>query len=121
MPAPIRFPTADELPAELRVDASAYENRWLCDGQVRTWAGESMAIEAAVCVRDGDRVTRPVLGRVPALGEAEAMAALAAAKRAYDLGRGAWPRATMAERLKAVETFLAKLKPLRAEVVKLLM
>ena len=27
----------------------------------------------------------------------------------------------MAERLKAVETFLAKLKPLRAEVVKLLM
>ena len=121
MPAPICFPTADELPAELRVDASAYENRWLCDGQVRTWAGESMAIEAAVCVRDGDRVTRPVLGRVPALGEAEAMAALAAAKRAYDLGRGAWPRATMAERLKAVETFLAKLKPLRAEVVKLLM
>jgi hypothetical protein len=72
MPAPIRFPTAAELPAELRVDASAYENRWLCDGQVRTWAGESMAIEAAVCVRDGDRVTRPVLGRVPALGEAEA-------------------------------------------------
>ena len=43
MPAPIRFPTADELPAELRVDASAYENRWLCDGQVRTWSGESIA------------------------------------------------------------------------------
>jgi glyceraldehyde-3-phosphate dehydrogenase (NADP+) len=121
MPAPIRFPTADEIPAELRVDASAYENRWLCDGEVRTWTGESMAIEAAVCVRNGDRVTRPVLGRVPALGEAEAMAALAAARRAYDLGRGAWPGATVAERLKAVETFLEKLKPLRAEVVKLLM
>ena len=41
MSAPIRFPTADELTAELRIDASAYENRWLCDGQVRTWAGES--------------------------------------------------------------------------------
>ena len=47
MPAPIRFPTADELPAELRVDASAYENRWLCDGQVRTWSGESIASQHA--------------------------------------------------------------------------
>jgi glyceraldehyde-3-phosphate dehydrogenase (NADP+) len=121
MPAPICFPTTDELPADLHVDASGYENRWLCGGEVRTWSGESIAIEAAVCVRNGERVERPVLGRVPALGEAEAAQALAAAKRAYDLGRGAWPRATMAERLKAVETFLAKLKPLRAEVVKLLM
>ena len=41
MSAPIRFPTADELTVELRIDASACENRWLCDGQVRTWAGES--------------------------------------------------------------------------------
>jgi glyceraldehyde-3-phosphate dehydrogenase (NADP+) len=115
------LPGAHELPAQLRVDASAYENRWLSDGEVRSWSGESVAIEAAVCVRNGERLDRPVLGRVPSLGEAEAAQALAAAKRAYDLGRGAWPHATMAERLKAVETFLAKLKPLRAEVVKLLM
>jgi glyceraldehyde-3-phosphate dehydrogenase (NADP+) len=121
MPALFRYPTAAELPAEVRTDAAAYGRRYLVKGEVRTWSGETQAIEAAVCLDEGGVPKRPVLGHVPNLTESEAMEALRAAREAYGQGRGAWPSMTVGDRVRAIEGFCTRLAKVRDEVVRLLM
>jgi len=67
----------------VRTDAAAQERRYLVRGEVRTWSGETQAIEAAACLDEGGVPKRPVPGHVPNLGEAGAMEALRAAREAY--------------------------------------
>ena len=121
MSAPIRFPTADELPAELRVDTSAYEplvvRRPGAHVDRREHGHRGRRVPARRRQRDAPRA-RARAGARRGRGDGGAGGG---ERRGTDLGRGAWPGATLAQRLKAVETFLEKLKPLRAEVVKLLM
>ena len=68
-----------------------------------------------------DKLVRPVIGKVPAMDEATAMAALDAACRAWDEGRGPWPTMTVSARIEAVEGFITRMVAVRDEVVKLLM
>ena len=70
--------------------------------------------------RDG-KLERAVLGRLPQLDTAEALAALAAARRAWDQGRGAWPTLPVAGRIACMEKLLAGMGAVREEVVRLLM
>ena len=49
------------------------------------------------------------------------MKALDVAVRAHDLGKGEWPMMSVADRISHVETFLARMREKRSEVVKLLM
>ena len=121
MPAPIRFPKADAVPAEFRVDASPYELQYLINGEVRRWGGEGLPITAALCVDEGGKPVRPVLGKVPMLTGKEALEALDAAHAAWDHGRGEWPSLPVSGRITAMEGLLGRLAAVRTEVVKLLM
>jgi glyceraldehyde-3-phosphate dehydrogenase (NADP+) len=86
----IRFPTAAELPASATIDASRWDRHWLCNGEVRVWEGATAPVRSPVCVVGDDGVPVPVeLGRVAMVDGAAALAALAAAKAAWDHGRGA--------------------------------
>jgi hypothetical protein len=52
---------------------------------------------------------------------AAAVKAVEAAAKAYDYGRGAWPRANVADRISAMEKFIKGLQTMRKEIVNLLL
>jgi glyceraldehyde-3-phosphate dehydrogenase (NADP+) len=112
------FPAAPEdVPDSARVDASAHAMRYLVSGEVRVHDGDGMDVRSPILVGD----QRPVIGRLPMLGEAVALEALAAARSAWDHGRGRWPTMPVAQRIACVERFLALMAHAREEVVRLLM
>jgi glyceraldehyde-3-phosphate dehydrogenase (NADP+) len=53
--------------------------------------------------------------------EADALRALAAARKAYDHGRGPWPAMSVAERIHHMESFIVRMQAKRDDVVRLLM
>jgi glyceraldehyde-3-phosphate dehydrogenase (NADP+) len=115
------FPAAEKLPPEVRLDTRAYAQLHLLDGKVRRWEGPLKEVSSPVCLRENGKLARPVIGQIPRMDEAAAMAALEAATRAWDNGRGPWPTARVAERIEAVEGFVKRMLGQREEVVKLLM
>lgn len=119
---PVAFPTAQEIPADVRVDPASVSRRWLCDGQVRTWEGAAQEVRSPVCVRrDDGSLERVLVGHEPQLDAAAAMEALAAATRAWGEGRGEWPSMRVAGRIHALERFVVGMRAVREDVVRLLM
>jgi glyceraldehyde-3-phosphate dehydrogenase (NADP+) len=119
------FPAWDAVPpeADFAPGGGTYPHGvlYLIDGEIRRWDGETHAVESPVCVaRDGSTERRP-LGPHAALTKEEALAALAAAGRAYDGGHGAWPTMKVGARIEAVEAFCAAMAAVREESVRLLM
>lgn len=90
--------------------------RYLVDGEVRRWDGPTFEVRSPV-YSDG---ARRKLGDCALLSAEVGLAALDAAVRAYDRGRGAWPTATVAERISALEAFLKRMESRRLEVARLL-
>ena len=115
------FPTADQIPTEHRTDTRSYERLYLINGEIREWTGPFSDISSPICLREGGKLIRPIIGKVPAMDEATAMAALDAACRAWDDGLGPWPTMTVSARIEAVEGFITRMVAVREEVVKLLM
>lgn len=115
------FPTPQAVPAAFRPGPSRYERLHLLDGEIRTWEGPLEEVRSPLCLDEGGMLGRPLLGQVPAMDEAAALAALRAAQRAWDGGRGPWPTAGVPARIAAVEAFVARMLEVRDEVVNLLM
>src|SRR5262245_60117061 len=101
------FPAADAIPPAARLDATRWSLRYLVVGRVRAWPGPASDVLSPICFDEGGALRRAVIGRAPLLDEAEALAALAAATRAWDHGRGQWPTMSVAARIAAVEKFVA--------------
>ncbi len=115
------FPSLEQVPAEFRVRPDDYQRLYLLDGQLRSWEGPVVDVSSPVCLRQNGKLSRPVIGRVPLMDSSIAMAALEAAVRAWDCGRGYWPTLNVMARIEAVENFVAQMVSVRDEVVKLLM
>lgn len=119
------FPTADAIPAahDFAPGGGTYADgtQYLVDGEVRRWTGPSEEVLSPICIRDGDKLTRRVMGRGAQLSKDEALVALAAANRAYDRGRGAWPTMRVQERMERVVSFVDAMRRQRETVVRLLM
>ncbi len=116
------FPSPEEIPPAFRVGTCREERLYLLDGQIRPWEGTLAEVSSPICLRQADgTLRRPIIGQVPAMDEETAMAALNAAVRAWDYGRGPWPTMSVASRIAAVETFAAEMFRVREEVVNLLM
>lgn len=116
------FPTHDEIAPEFRVDPSPYEKLILQDGKLTTWTGACTEVSSPICTRQSDgTLKRTVIGHAPSMEPEHALAAVNAAVRAWDNGRGPWPTASVSERIQAVEAFTDRMVAVRDEVVKLLM
>jgi glyceraldehyde-3-phosphate dehydrogenase (NADP+) len=109
--------SADEAPEEARVSIGRYDLQYLCDGQIRRGKSGTPVV-SPVCTKSGERL---VIGHKPRLTQEEAMEALAAAKRAWNQGRGEWPNMRVHERIACVERFTDGMTQAREEVVRLLM
>jgi glyceraldehyde-3-phosphate dehydrogenase (NADP+) len=116
------FPTAESVPENVRLDTAGIDRRYLIDGEVREWSGESGAVRSPICIRKPDgSLERATVGAMAQLDAAEATRALAAASKAWNEGRGAWPNARVARRIGAMEAFASKMGEVREDVVRLLM
>lgn len=115
------FPEASQVPEDFQVKAEGYERLYLVDGKIRQWEGKTVEVSSPICLRNNGELKRTIIGRVPAMDEAAALAALEAAVRAWDNGRGRWPTMGVLERIEAVEAFTERMIAVRDEVVKLLM
>ncbi|MGQ7958998.1 NADP-dependent glyceraldehyde-3-phosphate dehydrogenase [Pseudomonas sp. SP16.1] len=115
------FPTLDEIPEQYRPGAPIEQRDYLVDGQLRTWNGPLAPVRSPVFLVTAQGDEQVILGSTPLLDAEAALAALDAAVRAYANGQGAWPTLRVAERIRHVEAFLARMREQREAVVKLLM
>jgi acyl-CoA reductase-like NAD-dependent aldehyde dehydrogenase len=116
------FPHEGEIPAEHRPPGPIEQDEWLIAGELRPWHGERQRVLSPVCLRGTDgSLTQIDLSSVPHGGAAEAEGALAAAVRAYDAGRGAWPTMAVAERIACMQAFAKRMQAVRENVVRLIM
>ena len=100
------FPRLEDVPAaaDFAPGGGVYPDGtlYLVDGEVRRWTGETGEVTSPVCVAVDGRVERRRMGPHAALTREEALAALDAAVRAWDHGRGPWPTMSVGERIDAV-------------------
>jgi glyceraldehyde-3-phosphate dehydrogenase (NADP+) len=118
--API-YPTWDAIPENARLQFPIHQTSYLLNGEMRTWKGNFTQVVSPVYVRSGETLERVVIGEIPHFTVHEAMDALHAATKAYDLGRGEWPTMSVKKRIECLINFTEKMKTKREEVVRLLM
>lgn len=115
------FPFWDEIPEQFRINAPVDQRAYLINGELRPWDGATQEVFSPVCLHAAAGLTPHRIGNFPLMTETEALAVLNAAAAAYDNGRGTWPTMTVSERIRRVQSFAARMKEHRAEVVRLLM
>jgi glyceraldehyde-3-phosphate dehydrogenase (NADP+) len=116
------FPDLDAIPDAVRLKAPIHQRVSLVDGELRPWSGACKTVLSPICVRHADgSVLQVEIGSYPVMGEPESDAALDAAVRAYDAGRGAWPTMKVAQRIACMEDFIRRMAARREEVVNLIM
>lgn len=116
----IQFPQESEVPKEYQVrDVVCRE--YLVGGQLLPWKGAYQDVHSPIMKMRGGKLERVKVGAYPLLGEAEAMAALDAAVKSYDAGRGLWPTLPVEERIEHVLGFVKRMIAAREEVVRMLM
>ncbi|MEZ4389114.1 MAG: NADP-dependent glyceraldehyde-3-phosphate dehydrogenase [Candidatus Krumholzibacteriia bacterium] len=115
------FPTDAAIPPEHRLPGRLDQRGYLVDGEIRTWDGPLAEVRSPICEGNGPAASMRAIGGYPLLTEVEATAALAAAREAYDHGRGEWPTMGVAARIRHVEEFVRRLKLQRDAVVRLVM
>lgn len=115
------FPTEEQIPSAFKLEAEVNQREYLSDGQMLPWNGDVHTVLSPVCVKTAHGLMRKVIGTYPLCDVAEASAALDAAVKAYDNGRGEWPTMSVAQRIEHVEKFTHQIIEKKQEVVKLLM
>ena len=93
-------------------------NTYLLDGHIREFTDSTTPITSIIRTQDGKEVTISSFARC---NKDIALHALDAAERAFDKGRGAWPRMSMKERADRMAAFLEDFKKLKDQLVDALM
>jgi glyceraldehyde-3-phosphate dehydrogenase (NADP+) len=115
------FPSPEQIPPEFRLDTKSYERKYLIGGEIREWNGPLHEVSSPLCLNQNGSLARPIIGHTPLMDNDTAMSGVDAAEKAWDHGQGKWPTMSVAKRIDAVESFIAKMLEVREEVVKLLM
>ncbi len=115
------YPTAADIPEQYRLSGQVEQRDYLVDGELRRWDGPLATVRSPIHLNTPEGDQQVILGSTPLLDADTALTALDAAVRAYDKGRGAWPNLRVAERIRHVEGFLARMREQRDAVVNLLM
>ncbi len=119
---PLAFPALTEIPEAFRPGSPLHQQEYLVGGELVNWSGPLNEVFSPVSVKQEDgSIKQHLLGSTPLLTSKESLAALEAAVKAWDLGRGAWPTMPVGDRIAHVERFLVAMKERRTEVVRLLM
>lgn len=115
------FPTQSDIPAQYNIGEPIEQREYLIGGELIRWEGSLSPVLSPVYIKNGEKLEQKILGYTPLLNSEEALRAMDAAVKAYDLGKGNWPTMSVTDRIDHVEKFLASMKERRSEVVNLLM
>ncbi len=115
------FPPWSEFPSDMREAIPVVLDRYLIDGELRTWAGPRQEVYSPLPVGDGKAPRPRSVGEYPLLTEEAALEALDAAVVAYDNGRGPWPTMTVAERIEHMERFVVRMGEVKDRIIPLMM
>lgn len=115
------FPTPDEVPEAQRIPVFIAQREYLIGGVLKTWTGTQNTVYSPVYIKTPRGIEPHAIGSTPLLTKMEALDALDAAVRAYDLGHGDWPLMSVSDRIAHVEGFLKRMREKRTDVVRLLM
>jgi len=115
------FPSLNDIPEAYRLGAPVEQREYLVGGQLQHWSGSLLKVTSPVYLSTPEGDQQVVLGSFPEMDADAALTALDAAVKAYDNGQGEWPTMRVAERIRHVEAFLARMREQRTAVVKLLM
>lgn len=119
------FPELDRIPKEADFAAGGGTYRdgelYLIDGEVKRWTGACENVLSPICVMKNGETARRVIGPAASLTKEAALEAMQAAGRAYDRGRGEWPRMKVSDRIHCLNLFSDKMRAVREESVRLLM
>jgi len=118
---PSLYPSAAAIPGEFDIPAPVSQEDYLVDGRSERWGGEMQTVVSPIQVDAGAGPAPRVIGSCPMLDEAAALAAVEAAGRAWDHGRGRWPTMRVDDRIRCVEEFARRMSEKRDAVVRLLM
>ncbi|WP_426217734.1 NADP-dependent glyceraldehyde-3-phosphate dehydrogenase [Pseudomonas sp. DWRC2-2] len=115
------FPDAKNIPEQFNAPEPIQQREYLVNGALQVWGGPLAQVHSPIFLTEGETRQQVILGSTPLLDADTALVALDAAVQAYDNGQGAWPRMRVAERIRHVESFLARMREKRSAVVNLLM
>jgi glyceraldehyde-3-phosphate dehydrogenase (NADP+) len=115
------YPAEYSIPDEFQISEPLEQKGFLIDGRILTWDGPTQEVHSPICVAAGSGFEAKRLGSYPLLTEKEALAALDAACRAYDSGKGEWPTMAVEERIHHLEQFAYRMKEKREDIVRLVM
>ena len=115
------FPAEYNIPAAFQIPEPVEQKEYLIGGKIHLWEGPCKQVYSPVCIAAGSGFDKKRIGSYPLLTERESLAALEAACRAYDNGRGNWPTMAVEERIRHLMTFAYRMKEKREEVIRLLM
>ena len=111
------FPAENNIPDQFRISEYVEQREYLIDGELKKWSGKLNPVLSPVFIKEGEEYKQKVIGSTPLLTSQEALEAMEAAVKAYDLGHGDWPTKSVTDRIEHVEKFLAKMREKRDEVV----
>jgi glyceraldehyde-3-phosphate dehydrogenase (NADP+) len=114
------FPEEDQIPEQYRILKPIRQDRYLIDGELRSWDGPLQEIHSPVRIRSAAGSLQKLIGEAPQLTGAAALETLAVAVQAYSNGRGVWPTMPVSERIKSVQRFASAMLEKRGEIVTLL-
>lgn len=115
------FPFQKNIPEAYNLPQPIEQREYLIGGELKVWNGNLNPVLSPVFVKEGNSYTQKIIGSTPLLTSKEALEALDAAVKAYDMGHGYWPTRSVTERIEHVEKFLEIMRTKRTEVVNLLM
>ncbi len=107
------------IPENAILNEPIHQKEYLLNGELKIWKGETADVISSISNTEKYKPT--LLGSVPNMDEAAALAALDSSVKAYNNGQGDWPTMKVQDRIKCMENFVSQMKETRTEVVKLLM
>ncbi|MFI5171229.1 MAG: NADP-dependent glyceraldehyde-3-phosphate dehydrogenase [Chitinophagales bacterium] len=115
------YPSPDAIPDNAKLDLPIKQERYLINGELKTWKKDFTKIYSPVYLKKGDQYEQVLVGEIPHYDIETALSALSAAVESYNLGRGEWPMMPVKKRIACMITFTENMKSKREEVVRLLM
>lgn len=105
------FPKPDDVPSEFRAERVPEGLQYLINGEVRK-AAKGFQVKSPLILTQQGSPTPYMLGEYANLGREEALAALAAAEKAWASGMGVWPQMAAKERIECMQQFVWRMRPL---------
>ena len=97
------FPAENNIPEQFQISQRIEQREYLINGVLKRWEGNLNPVLSPVFVKEGNGYKQKIIGDTPLLTSNEAMEALDAAVKAYDLGHGLWPTMSVTDRITHVE------------------